>query len=313
MKGEQARLEQKETELKSKEKQIDAKVKEKEEESRERMAAEERKVRKKLKADKDMLEGEKRYWEEEKERVKQTKVFEKVVTLDVGGTKYRTTLSTLTKYPDSMLGVMFSGRHDLPQQEDGSYFIDRDADTFHYILMFLRDHNLCLSVFPTFSVSTLLQLKAAFEYFQLCPDLLNNVIRTCRASKHFTFPVRSYHEQGSSRMKIETEFSGCQLYLSSHTRHDVKVANGRCSESCEGVNFKTAVELTNCNLSGARFVRCSFQASTSFEGCILLGTVFDQVDGLVRNRVHFTPWQVAQAEFEPQLLEALQEAGCIYN
>ena len=58
----------------------------------------------------------------------------------MGGTKYRTTLSTLTKYPNSMLGVMFSGRHDLPQQEDGSYFIDRDGgEGFSYLMSYLRD------------------------------------------------------------------------------------------------------------------------------------------------------------------------------
>ena len=94
----------------------------------------------------DILEAERRNWEEERERVKQTTMFDKVVTLDVGGgggTKYRATLSTLTKYPDSMLGVMFSGRHDLPQQEDGSYFIDRHGEPFQYILMYLRDRDIC--------------------------------------------------------------------------------------------------------------------------------------------------------------------------
>jgi len=74
------------------------------------------KKQKELQRNFDILEAERRDWEEEKEKVKQTKVFDKVVTLDVGGTKYRTTLSTLTKYPNSMLGVMFSGRHNLHRQ-----------------------------------------------------------------------------------------------------------------------------------------------------------------------------------------------------
>jgi hypothetical protein len=67
-----------------------------------------------------VVEEEKKEWESEKKRIQETKTFEKIVTLNVGGTKYITSLSTLTKYPDSMLGVMFSGRHALPQQEDGS-------------------------------------------------------------------------------------------------------------------------------------------------------------------------------------------------
>ena len=46
-----------------------------------------------------------------------------VITLDVGGTIYKTTRTTLTRYPDSMLGAMFSGRHKLHRQDDGSIFI----------------------------------------------------------------------------------------------------------------------------------------------------------------------------------------------
>ena len=62
------------------------------------------------------------------------------VKLNVGGRKYETTLSTLTRYPTSMLGTMFSGREgiDVPTDEDGCVFIDRDGTHFGAILNFLR-------------------------------------------------------------------------------------------------------------------------------------------------------------------------------
>ncbi len=52
------------------------------------------------------------------------------VTLNVGGCVYSTSLSTLQRYPDSMLGAMFRG--DLPTVRDahGNYFIDRDGLLF---------------------------------------------------------------------------------------------------------------------------------------------------------------------------------------
>ena len=65
--------------------------------------------------------------------------FKQRVKLNVGGSRFETTLSTLTRHPDSMLAVMFSGRHEVPQDDDGYVFIDRDGAHFRTILNFLRD------------------------------------------------------------------------------------------------------------------------------------------------------------------------------
>ena len=63
------------------------------------------------------------------------------IILDVEGVQFSTSCSTLTKYPESMFGIMFSGRHDLEttQCKDGSFFIDRDGTHFRHILNYLRD------------------------------------------------------------------------------------------------------------------------------------------------------------------------------
>lgn len=57
--------------------------------------------------------------------------FDRTVKLNVGGKIYKTTLETLRKDSDSMLSIMFSGRHELKlDAEDGAYFIDRDGKLF---------------------------------------------------------------------------------------------------------------------------------------------------------------------------------------
>eukprot|EP01084_Bolivina_argentea_P018989 35355_1 len=61
------------------------------------------------------------------------------ITLNIGGTKYQTALSTLSKYKDSVLYKMFEGKFSLQPSDDGSYFIDRDGTEFKYILNYLRD------------------------------------------------------------------------------------------------------------------------------------------------------------------------------
>jgi hypothetical protein len=85
---------------------------------------------------------EKQKWEAEKKAEKETmsKVqhFEPIVKLDVGGVRVTTSLTTLRRFPDTMMGCMFSGRHTLAKGEDGYFFIDRDGKHFHHILTFLR-------------------------------------------------------------------------------------------------------------------------------------------------------------------------------
>ncbi|CAB9498535.1 SH3KBP1-binding protein 1 [Seminavis robusta] len=64
----------------------------------------------------------------------------KVVKLDVGGYTFKTSRDTLCRIPDSHLAAMFSGRHATGplQDDDGSFFIDRDGRHFHHVLNFLR-------------------------------------------------------------------------------------------------------------------------------------------------------------------------------
>ena len=304
---------------------------------RKSLQAEFDKKEKELQERRDDLAAEIKDWEEEKERVKQTRVFEKVVTLDVGGTKYRTTLSTLTKYPDSMLGAMFSGRHDLPQQEDGSYFIDRDGEAFKYILMYLRDSDLCFDVLydedflkdqwsvPSPLTKALLkQIAYKAEYFQF-RDLQTKVqiiLNPNRARyQHgcaFSFSTHQKHNgysfypsPQSYRLDYVQDELQCQQFTNqaiTFTHHIIKVV----CDGQTGYEFKQKITFDSCDLSGASFHKSYFQEGVSFEGCILRGTKFEHVGGLVRHKVHFAPWQVAQADFEPELLQALKDNGCIY-
>ena len=63
-----------------------------------------------------------------------------IVYLNVGGTQYTTTKSTLCRYPDSMLGRMFSdeNKFSLAKDKEGNIFIDGNGIIFEYILDYLR-------------------------------------------------------------------------------------------------------------------------------------------------------------------------------
>ncbi|KAM4546693.1 BTB/POZ domain-containing protein KCTD7 [Fundulus diaphanus] len=68
--------------------------------------------------------------------------FPEVISLNVGGTYFTTRLSTLRRHEDTMLAAMFSGRHYIPRDAEGRYFIDRDGAFFGDILNFLREGEL---------------------------------------------------------------------------------------------------------------------------------------------------------------------------
>ena len=59
--------------------------------------------------------------------------------LDVGGTIFHTTYTTLSRERGSMLARMFGGEFRPAAEESGNYFIDRDGTHFRYILNYLRD------------------------------------------------------------------------------------------------------------------------------------------------------------------------------
>ncbi|CAD7689770.1 unnamed protein product [Nyctereutes procyonoides] len=109
------------------------------------------------------------------------------VTLNVGGTLYSTTLETLTRFPDSMLGAMFRAGTPIPPnlspQGGGHYFIDRDGKAFRHILNFLRLGRLDL---PRGYGETAL-LRAEADFYQIQPLL--DALRDLEASRGTPVPT----------------------------------------------------------------------------------------------------------------------------
>ncbi|MGH0183979.1 UNVERIFIED_CONTAM: hypothetical protein FKN15_013808 [Acipenser sinensis] len=94
-----------------------------------------------------------------------------LVTLNVGGKLYTTSLTTLTRYPDSMLGAMFSGTMPTKKDSHGNCFIDRDGKIFRHVLNFLRTSNLDLP--DDYKEMKLLKREADFYQVQPLLEALN--------------------------------------------------------------------------------------------------------------------------------------------
>ncbi|CAL4063797.1 unnamed protein product [Meganyctiphanes norvegica] len=99
-------------------------------------------------------------------------MFPAIIELNVGGVFYTTTLTTLVKEQDSLLGDMFSGKSKQPVLRDskGKFFIDRDGVLFRYVLDYLRNQKLVLP--ENFSEND--RLKNEAEYYDL-PDMVESL------------------------------------------------------------------------------------------------------------------------------------------
>jgi len=141
---------------------------------------------------KSQLQEEIRTLKKEKEELSRKVVeFEDTVSLNVGGTIYYTSRSTLQKV-NTMLSSMFSGRHKLTKDNDGHYFVDRDGTLFRYILNYLRNGYL-----PDLPRKELFELRGEAEYFSILP-LVRDIDEKLRDSTCAKFAVLRYNENSAS-------------------------------------------------------------------------------------------------------------------
>ncbi|CAF3862872.1 unnamed protein product [Rotaria sordida] len=103
------------------------------------------------------------------------KKYDQIVTLNIGGQLFSTTIETLTK-EECLFTKMFSGRFDL-REHQGATFIDRDPTHFRILLNYLRTNTL---IEPK-SAQDRSELLLEAEYYQitsLIKQLKNETITT---------------------------------------------------------------------------------------------------------------------------------------
>ena len=269
----------------------------------------------KVAKDRQELDKEKQKWEEEKTSMSKKFIFKGPrIVLDVGGIHYSTSRTTLTKYPESMLGVMFSGRHDLEtmQCEDGSFFIDRDGTHFRYILNYLRDGEEVLESFPKSTV-ILLDLLREAKFYQL-EGLASGLKPLLRESDVVTQNQIALLFLSSGGLYTTDYPNVTNFNVSFHSRDKIvfkyKTMKGLCFSA---MRFAHAVTFIDCDLTNTTFQICCFESDVIFEGCILDNTRFNQLKGLVTNscKVSFTGSKTDKTSFDSNLRSSLQSAGKI--
>eukprot|EP00933_Yihiella_yeosuensis_P005993 TRINITY_DN110614_c0_g1_i1.p1 TRINITY_DN110614_c0_g1~~TRINITY_DN110614_c0_g1_i1.p1 ORF type:complete len:211 (-),score=20.65 TRINITY_DN110614_c0_g1_i1:228-860(-) len=125
------------------------------------------------------------------------KPFGSLVELNVGGFLFTSSLTTLTRYKDSMLASLFSGQWKISKDGQGRCFIDRDGSLFGYILNFLRDSTLELpSDFSQFG-----QLLREAEFYQVEPLIL--AVQAAKQRRNNPVHIYFYHRYSDNSYTME--------------------------------------------------------------------------------------------------------------
>ena len=204
------------------------------------------------------------------------------VRLDVGGTRYTTLLSTLCKYPGSMLATMFEGLEDEPEEEsgptiglakdvEGTYILDRDGPLFRHVLNYLRHEGEGEAPLP-FGEEDRWLLAMEADYYML-PELAQE----CRAGCGRAGPLDM-----SGSVLTGRDFSGRDLSYANLSGS--KLNNADFSQAdLTGANLSRAdlsqadlsdADLTDANLSHCTVDRANFAGATMRQP----GTSLDGID-----------------------------------
>jgi hypothetical protein len=120
-----------------------------------------------------------------------TVIYPKVITLDIGGHKFKTVPNTL-RSGSGLFHRQLSDNYTWSPQADGSYFMDADPDLFAHLLRFMRRPE----IFPLFYTKAngfdydlYNRLEAEAEYFQM--DDLREWIQDKKYLKAVVTVIRS--------------------------------------------------------------------------------------------------------------------------
>lgn len=237
------------------------------------------------------LEEEKSRFELEKKRMSNIQEFQSSrIQLDIGGHKYTTSLSTLQKDSHSMLAAMFSGRHKLVTESDGSYFLDRDGTHFRYILNYLRD-DFQVETFPSDEV-TLREIQNEARYYQLLElvEAIEQLLNPPPPAPDFT------QDEINDMLATVSQQSGSDL---NGVRRLISpsLSPGRHIDFVFHNMTKNNIDFSGKNLSGLTFAHTTFAHNVSFMNAILINTCFYGCEFSSHVAVDFSGADISGADF----------------
>eukprot|EP00475_Leptophrys_vorax_P002766 TRINITY_DN1155_c0_g1_i3.p1 TRINITY_DN1155_c0_g1~~TRINITY_DN1155_c0_g1_i3.p1 ORF type:complete len:470 (+),score=115.37 TRINITY_DN1155_c0_g1_i3:95-1504(+) len=237
------------------------------------------------------FELERKAWEIEKAQVSKVKVeLPSVVKLNVQGTMFATSKSTLESEPQSILALLASGKHLSNAEQPGDFhdgstlFIDRDPDIFKFIMNWLvycksNQEMEYASVFNDLTRTQMVQLKLEAQHFRLTK--LCEVLGVDNGNNGEDDEKKAPAAVGLKRLKPRNLHSLKKLsqeYVDSLLWDDAKSRNFRRRDVSQLIFAGASLNYTyfiDCRAVQADFAGCTFDG-VDFSGSEFSGADFMQ-------------------------------------
>lgn len=232
------------------------------------------------------------------------KIQEGKIKLDVGGHMFSTSLDTLNRDSDSMIAVMFSGRHNLFKSEDGSYFIDRDGTYFRYVLNYLRGGIYLPSELPD-DQTILRELHREADYYQLkgLKELIEEAMGNPTEQVDFTqeeitqmMSTLVRHNITDTPSFISRASEDFADFLDPSIVSSNESLNGRANFVTQNMT-KCDLNFMNKTLNSISFAHTTYFHNVSFRSANLVGASFYGCEFVVGVRIDFSYADLTECDF----------------
>ena len=234
-------------------------------------------------------------FENDKQNIKKKcEIQEDIIKLDVGGNSFTTSVNTLCKDQNSMIAVMFSGRHNLFKSDVGSYFIDRDGTYFQYILNYLRGGIISPGDLPEDPVllhalrreTDFYQIRGFTELLDECLEIPTEKVDYSQEEIRKMLSTVLYDDPNDSFNGFSLHSESNQKDFSPGIKHFISQSTTKCK-----LNF------TNKKLNGISFAHTTFFHDVSFRNSHLVGASFYGCEFGVGVQINFNYADLSDCDF----------------
>ena len=239
------------------------------------------------------------------------------VTVEVGGEKFRTELSTLTKCKDSLFPDLVRALERRQETErdgrlkrDPHIFIDRDSRYFRFILNYLRQGEQVMrgGALKKADRDDLQDVLFEVQYYRLT-DLERLVRRKMVSLKrpvNFNQLMDEVHCFAKLSRVSQPQSPQEAQDAANYSYVTVKDIHFK-GENLKGivfdkVIFQHSVVFQNCILMEAKFIECSFRGAMNLSDADLYRAKFDHCDGIdLENHLYLDKANTNEIQFVPPL------------